>query len=402
MVESIADGRGLKVKRVKKLIDQGPYNAMDGLKAHLVDHVMYRREFVEYLEKDLGKPVAMYVDQEQKGRDVADLSNPLSLFTVLGQMMQPPAEPSGDLIGVIHVNGSIVSGDSDEGWVGASAGSRTLRLAIQKARADARMKALVVRIDSPGGSATASDIIYHALRDAAIDKPVVVSMGSVAASGGYYIACGGSEIFAEPSTLTGSIGVVGGKIVMKELFDKIGIKTFSFKRGKNSGMFSSTEPFTKQERLWLTHEMEVVYDTFKQAVTDSRGDRLTDDIEELAQGKVYTGAQALALGLVDQIGGLDQAVAYAAEQADLKEWNLVHLPRPKSLLELLESLLADSGQNTRPTAAAALNTLYSLANQMTGSHTMGHHSLADYYLNFWTLIRQEQVTATMPTLILID
>ena len=177
---------------------------------------------------------------------------------------------------------------------------------------------MVLRIDSPGGSATASEIILDATRRLKAKKPFVVSMGDVAGSGGYYVACGADTIFADATTLTGSIGVLGGKLATTEMWRKIGITFKEYKRGQNAGIFSTDDVFTESERARVRALLDEVYDGFKKHVTDIRGTRLKKPIEDLAGGRVYTGKQALELGLVDRLGTMSDAVAFAADQAKLK------------------------------------------------------------------------------------
>jgi protease-4 len=208
---------------------------------------------------------------------------------------------------------------------------------------DPKVLAIVLRIDSPGGSAVASDLIWREVVQ--IKKPVIASMGDVAASGGYYVAMGARKIFAEPGTVTGSIGVVGGKLVLGGLYKKIGITTAVISRGKNSGALSDTQPFTPEERkAWTT----LLEDTYRQFVDKAAQGRKMpkEKLEELAQGRVYTGRMAVANGLVDALGTLSDAVAEAKKAAGLKPDDKVELqilPRPKSIFE---QLFGDPGDVT--------------------------------------------------------
>ena len=182
--------------------------------------------------------------------------------------------------------------------------------AIRQARDDESVKAVILRVDSPGGSALASDLMWHELQSLNGKKPFVVSMGDVAASGGYYIAMGADRIFAEPGTLTGSIGVVGGKIALEKFLNKIGITTSVVQRGKNAGVMSVMNPWTDDERNAMQKMMEDIYAQFtKKAAAGRKMD--VEKLEKLARGRVYTGAQALKLQLVDELGTLDDAIAFA-------------------------------------------------------------------------------------------
>ena len=180
-------------------------------------------------------------------------------------------------------------------------GSTTIVEALREANEDKHVVAIVLRIDSPGGSALASDLIWHETQ--VIKKPIVASMGDVAASGGYYIAMGADKIFAAPGTITGSIGVVGGKLAIRGLYDKLGITTETIERGRNSGIFGSSGKFTESQRAVVTEMMEDIYDQFTTKAAEGRK-MPVEKLRELAGGRVYTGRQALENGLVDQLGTL--------------------------------------------------------------------------------------------------
>ena len=197
---------------------------------------------------------------------------------------------------------------------GSSVGSDTILRALRQAEADAKVKAIVLRVDSPGGSALASDLIWREIVKS--KKPVVVSMGDTAASGGYYVSMGAKKIFVEPGTLTGSIGVVGGKLALRGLFDKLGVTTETISRGKTSGTLSITDPFSLEEREgWK----RLMLDTYQQFTTKAAEGRHMDlkKLEGLAQGRLFTGRMAVANGLADQLGTLDDTIAEARSQAGI-------------------------------------------------------------------------------------
>jgi len=211
---------------------------------------------------------------------------------------------------------------------------------LKKASEDKTVKAIVLRVDSPGGSALASDLIWREV--VRIEKPVVASMSDVAGSGGYYISMAADKIYAEPGTLTGSIGVVGGKMALRGLYDKVGIKTEVIARGKNSGLLGSTDPFSPSEKQVFKNLMQDIYDQFVDKALEGRlkaGKKMTrDQLLELAGGRIYTGRQAKEKGLIDEVGTLEDAIAYAAKLGGLpadKEPELLQLPKPKSSLDAL-------------------------------------------------------------------
>jgi protease-4 len=234
--------------------------------------------------------------------------------------------------------GTIMEGKSSSEILGERVlGSKTLIAALRKAAENPKVAAIVMRIDSPGGSATASDLIWR--ETVRLEKPLVASMGDVAGSGGYYIAMGAKKIYAEPGTLTGSIGVLGGKIVLKGLFDKLGFNIEVISRGANSGALSSTQSFTPEERRMWTNMLKEVYRQFVSKAAKGRN-MSYEKLEELAQGRIYSGRMAKEIGLVDELGTLDDAIVAAKVAAGLKpdaDVDLLILPQPKSIFEQLFS-----------------------------------------------------------------
>jgi len=262
-----------------------------------------------------------------------------------------PSKPTSKkpAIAVVYAVGPIMEGKSQSDLFGESAvGSNTLAAALKKAADDPKVAAVVLRIDSPGGSATASDLIWR--ETIRCGKPVIASMGDVAGSGGYYIAMGAKKIIASPGTLTGSIGVIGGKLVTGGLFKKLGMNTEVISRGANSGALSSNQPFTADERKAWTELLEDVYRQFVGKAAKGRN-MPYEKLEALAQGRVYSGRMAQKLGLVDELGTLADAVAAAKKAAGLEadaDVELMQLPEPKGFFE---QLFGD------PSAAADLDSL---------------------------------------------
>ena len=223
---------------------------------------------------------------------------------------------------------------------GDSVGSTTIIEAIRKAENDPKVKAIVLRVDSPGGSALASDLIWQELKRC--KKPVIASMSDVAASGGYYISMAARKIYAEPGTLTGSIGVVGGKMAFAGLYDKVGITTETISIGANSGIFSSTHPFTKSERKAMEDLMQETYDQFLDkaiAGREAAGKKFTrKTMIDVAEGRIWTGRQAHEKGLVDVLGSLEDAIAEAKQMGGLApgaDVDYLILPKARTLLEML-------------------------------------------------------------------
>jgi protease-4 len=326
-VDGIAKGRSKSTDDVKAMIDNAPYSAEQAKEAGLIDGALYHDDVEKELKKRLG-----YKDSDElhiaKGADYRQIS-PESLGL-----------NKGEKIAVVYAAGDITSGKSQFGGNGEETiGSDSLVKTINEARDDKNVKAIVLRIDSPGGSGLASDIIWRAIESAKEKKPVVVSMSDVAASGGYYIACNANKIVAEPSTITGSIGVLGGKPVVKGLYDWLGISNEYVLRGKNAGIFRETEKFNDSERQKWEEFLKATYDDFTSKVAKGRN-REKNYIDSIGQGRVWTGQQGKERGLVDEYGGLDRAIEIAKQLANIpadKGVQRVILPRPPTFFEQLMS-----------------------------------------------------------------
>ena len=339
LVTTIAADRGLKDYQVKTLLDQGLFTAAAAKKGGLIDGVLYADQLQDAIKKALkAKDVDVVRDYKKKhiDTDFSGVSGMMKFFDLLRGAK--PAVTSGKRpkIAVVYAVGPIMEGKSGNDVFGNSAlGANTIVAALRKAAEDTKVSAIVLRIDSPGGSATASDLIWR--ETVQVHKPLVASMSDVAGSGGYYIAMGAKKIFAAPGTLTGSIGVVGGKLVTRGLHEKLGLNTEVISRGANSGSLSSTQPFTPEERKAWT---ELLQETYHQFVGKAAAGRKMpyNKLEALAQGRVYTGQMAKKLGLIDSLGTLKDAVAAAKVAAGLKadaEVDLMVLPEPKSFFEQL-------------------------------------------------------------------
>jgi protease-4 len=343
LVERIVRQRAdhkLTAEQVKKLIDDGPHTARSALKAGLIDRVAYTDDYRAALKKQLKADQLKIVKDYGKDRkEDLDFSNPFAIL----KMLAPPKtkESKNPKIAVIYAVGVITTGKSAEGLFGAeTVGSTTMIQAIRQAEKDDTVKAIVLRVDSPGGSALASDLIWHELKNS--KKPVVASMSDVAASGGYYISMAAKKIYADPGTLTGSIGVVGGKLALGGSFNKVGIKTEIISRGANSGILSTEKPFSESERKTMTGLMRDIYDQFLDKALEGRknaGKKMTrKDLVNLAGGRIWTGRQAKENGLIDELGSLDDAIAAARKLTDLpadKEPELLLLPKSRSFLDTL-------------------------------------------------------------------
>jgi len=338
LVGLIATGRNMKKDHVLALIDNGPYSAEEALKAGMIDAIQHRQDFIADLKSRYGKDVEVVTDYGQDDDMAMPEDNFFAMFEFMMNMMNPTpkvyTEPS---VAIVYVEGSISTGEAKPSPFGQSDGaySTSIRKALDEAASEDTVKAVVLRVDSPGGSALASEIILDATKRVAAKKPLIVSMGNVAGSGGYYVTCASDMIFADRNTITASIGVISGKLVTTDAWDSIGINWHSRQRGKMAGMMSTSTTYSDEERAKIRHYMTNVYDIFKGHVVAARGDLLTKPIDELAEGRVFTGAQALELGLIDKIGGLSDAIKYAANRAKLGDYDIRVIPEPPSLFDTL-------------------------------------------------------------------
>ena len=332
LVVGIANGRHKSEGEVRKLIEHGPFLPEDAVRAGLVDDVAYEDEIDDKVKLASGN--VKFLTQEDY-RQVSPASLGLN---------------KGPRIAVIYAVGIIASGKSSfDSPGGAVAGSDTIIEYLRKARADSSVRAIVLRIDSPGGSAIASDVIWREVQLTRQVKPVVASMSDVAASGGYYIAMPAHWIVAEPGTLTGSIGVVFVKFVMEGTYKKLGINIESVANGKYAQMYSAMRPFTPEERKKVEEQMQATYDAFVEKAAAGRN-TTPERIDAVAQGRVWTGQQAKGVGLVDELGGLERALAAAKSKANIRpdaEVELLVYPPKKSIYELFRDPLGSSSGAAR-------------------------------------------------------
>ncbi len=354
VVNTIAQDRKLPDYQVKTLIDQGLFTAAAAKKAGLIDRVVYFDEFQDALKSKLkARQIKLVTDYKKKqvDADFSGISGMVKLMELLFGGKTSEKVSRQQKIAVVYATGVIVEGSGSSEMFGEEGlGATKLIQSLRTADEDPKVVAIVLRIDSPGGSAVASDLIWREV--VRIKKPVIASMSDVAGSGGYYIAMGARKIFAEPDTLTGSIGVIGGKMVIGGLLDKLGVSTEVIARGKNSGSMSMVSPFTPSEReAWGA----LLDETYLQFVKKAAAGRKMPEkkLQDLAQGRVYTGRMAVANGLVDCIGTLDDAIRAAKQAAHLKagtKVELLILPKAKSFFEQLfgESNVATEADSILP------------------------------------------------------
>jgi protease-4 len=398
-VNLIASGRNVNPDQAKKWIDGGPYTAEKAKDAGMIDAVEDQATLESVLKAKYGDDVVFEKKFGEEKPPELNFSNPFAMMTMLAQLMNPPKPGGGKAaVGVVYVDGPIVLGKADSSLLGSeTAASTDISKALDEAANDDSVKAVVLRIDSPGGSATASEIILRATQRVKAKKPLIVSMGDVAGSGGYYVTCAADTVFADDATITASIGVVGGKLVTTDMWNKIGVTWKAYQRGANAGILSSDTDFSPTERDQMQSWMNDIYGVFKDHVAAIRGNKLKKPIDELAAGRVFTGRQALDLGLVDRIGTLDDAIAFAAAQAKISDFIVRPIPEPKNVLQkLMEKSAGDDDDTDHVSLASSGNWIAKLAAPYLAGLDPYHARIIKMALGQLEMIQQEQVMLMMP------
>lgn len=404
MVDRIAKGRGVSAKKVEKMMELSwTLDDRGLLKAGIVDRLC-GRDLTEVTETEFGDEFVWDTEMGQtpaaNPMAQAMAANPMMMIAAL--MQDPVTKTTGTTIQVIHANGAIISGDSEYGdgafGGGESIGSRTIDEMLDDALHDDNVKGVVLRLDSPGGSALASEVMWQAIRAFGEEKPIACSVGGMAASGGYYIASACDEILIQPRSIVGSIGVVAGKLNLKGLYDMVGIGVHTRSRGPNAALLSSVNNFTDSEKEKLTASMELVYEQFRDRVATGRGTRLKD-LDAVDEGMLFTGTQAVKSGMADQLGGVEDAIALVAEKAELEngKYAVMELPHPISMATYLESMFSGGGLSfglSSPEHAATLQAAKALVGDAAWKQiTRSLHGI--------TLLRDEQVLLLMPQPVIV-
>lgn len=331
LVDGIAEGRGLSSDAVRSLIDRGPYHARSAVRAGLVDGCLYPDE----LEPELEALTPVPPDDRPGPRRVSFVEAPLYHGLRAADTGWRPLLTELPRVAYVVARGGI-----SRGRAGRGIASDSFRKLLERVGHDGEVRGVVLRIDSPGGDALASDLLWRAVTLLRREKPVVVSMGDVAASGGYFMAAAADAVFAEAGSVTGSIGVVGGKLNLEGLYERIGVARDGIERGARAGMLSEARGFTPSERAKVRDTMGALYGVFLDRVAQGRP-LAREAVEKVAEGRVWSGARARALGLVDAIGGPLEAIAEARRRAGLRDDERVlidvhpRLPRLPGLRALL-------------------------------------------------------------------
>ena len=324
-IASLANNRGLTEAALRDIADNMEVRTTeDAVKLNLVDGLKYDDEIADILRQKIG------FDEEEE-LDMVSLED----YSDSRDIDAKGKYSGSNRVAVVYAEGTIVMGDSETG--DQISGDHYLKL-LQKIRKNDKIKAVVLRVNSPGGSAFASDLIWRELELIQKDKPVVVSMGNYAASGGYYIACNADKIFAEENTITGSIGVFATLFNLRKMMeDKLGVTTDGVSTGKYSDFPNLTKEWSAEEEAILQTQVDEIYDDFIGKVAKGREMNI-EQVHEIAQGRVWSGEDAIEIGLVDEIGSLDDAIAHAVSLAEVDDYNVAVYPKPKTEFERIMEL----------------------------------------------------------------
>ncbi len=399
MLEKIADGRDeITPENAADLIDSGPFTAQEAHLAKLVDELKYYDELLEAIDEEKEGEAQVVKEADTKKRKVPDMNSfagMMQLFSMFSPPQRAKARPADKQIALIYASGPILPDINSPFTTTSMITPKTLKKAFKKARDDDAVQAVVLRVDSPGGSALASDLIWREVMLTQREKPVIVSMANMAASGGYYISMAAQKIVAQPGTLTGSIGVYGGKLNLKGLYNKVGLNKEIIAHGNNATIYSDYGNFTESERERVEKMMETVYEQFVNKAAAGRQTTF-DEIDAVAQGRVWTGKQAKELGLVDELGGLDTALAIAKKEVgitDKDKVDIVVLPEQKTFFEQVMESMLDEEMSISET----------LSLQLAQNHPLFPILKSQWHriMTWLTLFENERVVTALPYDIII-
>lgn len=367
----------------------------EALEADVIDAVVDLPELKAHFEEQYDDEINWVSDPYAIAETGTDFSSPLALF---GAFMADsvPVHIDHPTIAVLHINGTIIDGDSTSGGMfggGSSVGSRTIRNTIETILSEDLIEGVIVRVNSPGGSAIASEVMWQGIERLKSEKPVWVSVGNMAASGGYYVLSAGDRVFVNPSSIVGSIGVVGGKYAMGELYEKAKVHIVERSRGPMSDLFSASKPWDASQLAMVRDEMKETYDLFTSRVVNGR-DGI--DLSKTAEGRLFVGSDAIDLKMADEIGGLDDAINSLAADIEMGDFDVVHFPQPPSFEQMI---LESMGRFIEaPGVSVGISQLEVMLRTLLGDQR--YLSVVDT-LNALSLLREEKVLLVNPRAIYI-
>ncbi len=395
MRADIMEGRDLTGEQLDQAMQVSWMASGDeAIQAGLIDAEVDLPALPEYLAAAYGQDVRWVKEPYAVESSGPDFSNPFAIFSQLGKSTKVRIDHP--TIAVLHVSGTIIDGDSSSGGLfggGVSVGSRTVRNAIEDLLKEPMVKGVVVRVDSPGGSAIASEVMWQGLQRLKAEKPVWVSVGSMAASGGYYVLSAGDKVFVNPSSIVGSIGVVGGKYSLGELYEKAKVHIVERSRGPMAGLFGSADEWTPAEIDAVRDRMTQTYNLFTSRVEAGRPGI---DLSKTAEGRLFVGADAVNLNMADALGGLDDAINALAAEVGLTDFDPVHYPSPPSFEDFLQNMLG--GMAAAPGVELAPGTLGATLRGVLGEQRF---RAAVDALNGMALLQREPVLLVTPRSIIV-
>ncbi len=411
LLDNLYDAMRSHLKKGRNLSDRELDRAMkdawfasgeSAIKSGLIDAELDRLDLPAHLEDAYGGDITYVTNLGPKNDsiDAAALSNPFALLDTI--MSSHERELTRSTIAVLDIDGAITDGESKSKGLfgGGSVGALTIRKALKEIEGEDLVKGVIIRINSPGGSAIASESIWQGVTRLAKTKPVWVSVGSMAASGGYYIAVAGERIYLNPSSIVGSIGVVGGKMVTGGAYHKLHVNIVAHNRGPQADLFNTLEPWTDAQRSLVRDRMTETYDLFVDRVKAGRKDI---DIDTTAEGRLFAGVKAIDMDLADRMGGLNVAIGDLASKLHLEKggYDVAHFPGPKGIEEMLQKMLGGFGMSAaapRPTDARAfLAAAVETVRQIVGPRAW---PMVSSSLNAMWQMRTEPVLLTSPRLLL--
>jgi len=331
------DGRGLSGRELDKAMTVAwAANGEEAMAVDFIDETVDLPELKDYLSEFYDAEVSWVTNPYAVSKAAMDFSNPFAFFSMMSQT--GGVQVDHPTIAVLHINGVIVDGESSQGGMfggGTQVGSRTIRNAIEDIIKEDLIEGVIIRVDSPGGSAIASEIMWQGIDRLKEHKPVWVSVGGMAASGGFYVLSGGDRVYVNPSSIVGSIGVVGGKYAIGDVYEKLHLNIVERSRGPVAGLFGTGEWDEAQINL-IREEMTDTYDLFTSRVEAGR-DGI--DLSKTAEGRLFVGSDAVGLKMADEIGGLDDAINDLASEVDLVDFDVAHYPAPVSFEKMLQEML---------------------------------------------------------------
>ena len=388
----ILEGRGMSERELDAAMEEiWSASGQEAIDAGVIDSVVDLPDLRDHLSDEYDADITWVSDPYDIGDSSVSTISPFAIFSGIASPQRQQVHIDHPTIAVLHINGTIIDGDSTTGGLlggSDSVGSRTIRNAIESILAEDLIKGVIVRINSPGGSAVASEMMWQGIERLKEEKPVWVSVGNIAASGGYYVLSAGDRVFVNPSSVVGSIGVVGGKYAMGELYEKAKIHVVERSRGPMGGLFSSTRGWDSDQLALMRSEMTETYDLFTSRVEAGRSGI---DLSKTAEGRLFVGQDAIDLNMADEIGGIDDAVNELASEVELGDFDVVHFPQPPSIEEVL---MEQFGRFLRsPQIAIDVHPLEGMLRGALGDERF--ESIADS-LNGLLLLRKERVLLVSP------